>query len=123
MSSVQWDTRHDTLFASNTDDLVAEPNRRITRTHDGVLIVVHSDDPSGIEIGGDGDIARGVLVHRDDDVCDVRDDDDASSSSSASSPSSSWRLGHTDPNVVDVELETTRERCDDDDDATRRDDV
>ena len=122
MSSVQWDTRHDTLFASNTDDLVAEPNRRITRTHDGVLIVVHSDDPSGIEIGGDGDIARGVLVHRDDDVCDVRDDDDASTSSSASSPSS-WRLGHTDPNVVDVELETTRERCDDDDDATRSDDV
>ena len=104
-------------MASNTDDLVAE----ITRTHDGVLIVVHSDDPSGIEIGGDGDIARGVLVHRDD---DVRDDDDASSSSSSSS-SSSWRLGHTDPNVVDVELETTRERCDDDDDddATRRDDV
>ena len=114
MSSVQWDTRHDTLFASNTDDLVAEPNRRITRTHDGVLIVVHSDDPSGIEIGdSDGDIARGVLVHRDD---DVRDDD-------ASSSSPSWRLGHTDPNVVDVELETTRERCDDDDDATRRDDV
>jgi hypothetical protein len=77
------------------------------------------DDPSGIEIGGDGDIARGVLVHRDDD--DVRDDD---ASSSSSSSSSSWRLGHTDPNVVDVELETTRERCDDDDDdATRRDDV
>ena len=100
-------------MASNTDDdLVAEPNRRITRTHDGVLIVVHSDDPSTIEIGGDGDIARGVLVHRDD---DVRDDD-------ASSSSSSWRLGHTDPNVVDVELETTRERCDDDD-ATRSDDV
>ena len=122
MSAVQWDTRHDTLVASNTDDLVAEPNRRITRTHDGVLhLVVHSDDPSGIEIGGDGDIARGVLVHRDDDVCDVRDDDDASTSS-ASSPSSSWRLGHTDPNVVDVELETTRERCDDDD-ATRSDDV
>ena len=107
-------------MASNTDDdLVAEPNRRITRTHDGVLIVVHSDDPSGIEIGdSDGDIARGVLVHRDD---DVRDDD--ASSSSSSSPSS-WRLGHTDPNVVDVELETTRERCDDDDDdATRSDDV
>ena len=104
-------------MASNTDDdLVAEPNRRITRTHDGVLIVVHSDDPSTIEIGGDGDIARGVLVHRDD---DVRDDDDASSSSS-SSPA--WRLGHTDPNVVDVQLETTRERCDDDD-ATRSDDV
>ena len=60
--------------------------------------------------------ARGVLVHRDD---DVRDDDASSSSSS------SWRLGHTDPNVVDVELETTRERCDDDDDddATRSDDV
>ena len=104
-------------MASNTDDdLVAEPNRRITRTHDGVLIVVHSDDPSGIEIGdSDGDMgARGVLVHRDD---DVRDDD-------ASSSSPSWRLGHTDPNVVDVELETTRERCDDDDDdATRSDDV
>ena len=105
-------------MASNTDDdLVAEPNRRITRTHDGVLIVVHSDDPSTIEIGGDGDIARGVLVHRDD---DVRDDD---ASSSSSSPAA-WRLGHTDPNVVDVELETTRERCDDDDDdATRSDDV